>query len=259
MRASRVLSSTILLLAIVLGFTQNAFSQETSNSDISIKCTLNDKLSSEYFGYVEVRLANSSDKWHKLSNVRVYFPDASQNQNIRITLGRELTLWYQAQSKLIAVNEQKDKSAMAIIAGIGAGLSIFSGNNTLRTVGDAATFGSFAAYGVNEMGKRMDSLQMAKMIPENHLLTDTTVVPPGLFADRWILLNSRNHDTIEYTTDMAIEYVLESGKMERQNFKLREKYSSVMPSWQRTIFDKKKYLRNNNSNSMCAVYSCSPN
>lgn len=51
--------------------------------------------------------------------------------------------------------------------------------------------GAIGYLAVDEFGKARDALRFAKMIPKNHLLADTLIVPPGLFTDRWVIANGR--------------------------------------------------------------------
>lgn len=216
--------------------------------DIVVSATLNSDLSSEYFGYFDFTLENKSDKWLTVSRIKISFPDSFQNYNIRFVTGKEFLLWQSAMKKIIAINQQNKETALATIAALGYGLAAFSGNRTLSTIGGAAALGAAGTYGASQYNQRIDSLENAKMFPENHLLGDSLVIPPGLFVDRWLLVNSQNHDQMEYVTSMKIELESTDGRVRNLLMKFRPTRSSSTPKWQRTIFERKGYVCTTSTN-----------
>jgi hypothetical protein len=227
------------------------FNDDSTNvkSEFVISGEISPHLRSEYFGYFNINIKNNSDKWHKLLNLKITFEDEFQNNNTMIVLGDDLSLWYAAQKKIIEINDYNNKVALGVIVGVSQSLAAFSNNEYLTNVGNMATLGAFATYGLGEIEKVRDSLQNSKMIPENHILADNIIIPPGLFSERWVLINSKNHDKMEFITSIILEYQMESGIVEKKKIKFRQKYSSTTPKWQRSIFDTKKLYRPYDNNT----------
>jgi hypothetical protein len=221
------------------------------SKEVVVSATLNSDLSSEYFGYFDVTLENKSDKWLTISKVRVTFQDSFQNENIRFVTGPQFGLWQSAMKKIIAIDQQNKETALATVAALGYGLAALSGNKTLQAVGTTATVGAVGAYGISQYNRRIDSLENTKMFPENHLLGDSIRIPPGLFVDRWLLVNSRSHDQMAYVTTLNIEMESTDGALRKLVLTFRPKKSTGYPKWQRTIFDKNGY----NCTSTSSQYS----
>lgn len=209
---------------------------------LAVSGKLNKDFSSEYFGYFDLTLENKSDEWLVVSKVNVTFVDSFQNEHIRFISGPKFTLWYQSMAKIIEIDEQNQKTAMATIAALGAGVAAFSGNRNAQALGAAAAVGAGGAYLASEHGKRLDSLQNTRMYPENHLLGDSIVLPPGLFADRWLLVNSSRHEEMEYVTALEIELEMADGRKEKHVLEFRPQRSTSFPKWQREVFERKGHL-----------------
>lgn len=217
---------------------------------IVISAKLNSDLSSEYFGYFDFTLQNNSDKWIRISKVNVSFPDSGQAERMRFVTGKDFQLWQEAMRKVIAVSQANEKTAMATIAALGYGLAALSGNQTLQTVGTAAFAGAAGSYGYQQYGKWQDSLQRAKMFPENHLMGDTLTVLPGLFVDRWLLINSKDHDKSPYLTRLFVDIETVEGIKERFTLDFRKAWDPGDAKWQQSIFK-----RAGASNPNCPTYS----
>ncbi len=147
--------------------------------------------------------------------------------------------------KKIKIDDLNKRMREALVAGIGIGLTNLSPNKDLQNIGGIMALASISKIGIEAAGKILDSTQRTKLIPENHLLHDPLLVPPGLFSDRWLLLCSKNHDSSEYATEFYLEYRLEDGRQEKQKIQFRPKYSYENPIWQKKIFEKKKYYSTN--------------
>jgi hypothetical protein len=202
-------------------------------SSVVVSGEINADLSSEYFGYFDITLENKSDRWLTLSKIKVSFPD-SQSANIRFVTGNDFVQWRDVMAKSIALDEANKKTAMAVVGALGYGLATLSGNRGLQTVGAAAAAGAAGAYAAQGFGNWQDSLERAKMFPENHLMGDTVRLLPGLYADRWLLLNSRNHAKMGYVTQVFIEIETTEGEKGRYTLEFRSK-SGDASGWQASL------------------------
>lgn len=211
----------------------------TFKPGVAISCELSDALSSEYFGYLDFNIANPSGEWKIVTDVKIRFADPGLDSAVSVVLGRNLEAWYQAQSKAIDISQHNQDVALGLLGGAGLGIAAFSRNEGLGFAGAAAAAGAASALAIRGVGRTLDSLQMAKLIPRNHLLADTIAVPPGLFADRWLLLNSTNQDSLGYITDILIDYKVNGGKAETQRIRFRKEGSVASNKWQHAIHGRK--------------------
>ena len=215
-----------------------------AQSDLALTWDLNPDLSSEYFGYFNFNFANRSDKWHTLTGMRIVFPDEKQNKEVKVVLGRELSEWYEAQMKVIAVREFNQSVAAGLTAGVGAGIAGLAGNREAQAAGAALAVGAAGYLAVEEFGKARESLRLSRMIPRNHLLADSLVVPPGLFAQRWVLLNSANHAEMGFVDSLRIEYRLETGAVESKKVVIKRTNQMIgNRKWQAAYFEKAVRLK----------------
>ncbi len=212
-------------------------------SDLKFSCDLVPDLSSENFAYFDFNIQNSSGQWHRISNLKISFPDSSQNANISLVLGAEFDAWYKAQMKKMNIDGLNRAMGSALVAGVGIGLTNLSSNKDVQNIGSILTLGTIAKVGLEAAGTVLDSAKRTTLIPENHLMKEPLLVPPGLFSDRWLLLCSKNLDSSEYATEFYLEYKLEDGRQEKQKIQFRQKYTIPNPIWQRKIFVKQKYYK----------------
>ena len=201
--------------------------------DIVVSGEINADLSSEYFGYFDITFENKSDRWLTLSRVKVSFPD-SQGADIRFVTGNDFIQWRDVMAKSIALDEANKKTAMAVVGALGYGLASLSGNRGLQVAGAAAAATAAGAYVVQGFGNWQDSLERAKMFPQNHLMGDTVRLLPGLYADRWLLINSRNHAKMGYVTKLVIDIETTEGDKGRYSLEFRQK-SGDASGWQRSL------------------------
>ncbi len=188
-----------------------ALAQKKEDKPIEIKAKVIEELTSEYFGYFDFEIINNTDEWIVLRNLEIVFPEAVQNANVRAVSGPDFDLWQSVMQKRLAKAELGKNTSLAVIGALGYGLAAFSGNRALQNVGAAAAAGAGGAYIGSEYSKLRDSVHQTKRYPENHLLGDSIVVLPGLSEGRWLLLNSRSHDSTKLVSSFLVNYTMNDG------------------------------------------------
>jgi hypothetical protein len=113
--------------------------------------------------------------------------------------------------KRLAKSELSKNTSLAVLGALGYGLAAFSGNRTLQNVGTATAIGAGGAYLASGYSNLRDSVHQTKRFAENHLLNDSIVVLPGLSEGRWLLLNSRSHDSTKLVSGFLVNYTTNDG------------------------------------------------
>lgn len=106
--------------------------------------------------------------------------------------------------------------------------------------------GSGMISAADSIGNKLDSLQRARIIPEDHLLSGTFSVPPGLFKKKWITLYAKQPNEIPFVKKMVLKLTYENGTTETVVLKLRDLLNS-RSDWQKKnpeVLAAKKALQN---------------
>jgi hypothetical protein len=68
---------------------------------------------------------------------------------------------------------------------------------------------------VRQFKARADAAETPEPFPEDHLLSVPFAVPPGLFAKKWIVVNTRSHDPATCLRWANLDLDTEDGKHDR--------------------------------------------
>jgi hypothetical protein len=203
----------------------------TTSKDILISAKLVEELSSQYFGYFDFTIENQSENWHVVQIDSVIFPDAKENTAIRFPSGDTLVQWQKCMARIIAIDEYNKGIALGTIAGIGLIAAASSRNETVSNLGASTALGTIAYASASEIKKEKDSLERASNREPNHLLNGSSLVLPGLFEKKWLLVNTSDHKKLGYLERMRIKYKL-NGQDQEVELKFRNKDSSFGSKWQ---------------------------
>lgn len=97
--------------------------------------------------------------------------------------------------------------------------------------------GALNSMTVDEFNEKYDKLELEKIFPSEHLMAKNFVIPPGLFAKKWVLFNSTNHHDTGYIESLIIKYDLKLGVTEKVKLSLRKDITS---EWQEDIYEAHK-------------------
>lgn len=215
---------------VVWAFSLASANPKEGKAPIEFKAKIIEDLSSEYFGYLDIDITNNTDKWLIIRDIAITFPQPVQDRNIRMVTGEDFIRWQEVTRKRLAKAELNKNTSLAVIGALGYGLAAFSGNSTLRNAGTVAAAGAIGAYAVSEHSDLRDSVYHTKRFPERHLLADSIVALPGLSEGRWLLFNSRNHDSTKIVQSFTIHYTLNDGSRSNQ------KIAVARSSWQKRLW-----------------------
>ena len=213
-------------------------SENPKNKDLKISTALINKLCSEYFGMVNLTFENKTDKWIRIKGVKVYFKDELIEQNVKITSGADILHWKKPMMSKLEIDDFNRKLLMGSLAVLGAGISSFSSDKYMEMAGGAVLLGSLTSLSVNEYNKHIDTLENSRIFPENHLLYEDFVIPPGLFTKKWLLLNTQSHEEIPYIKNVFLEIEEDNGTI--RNYKIKLRNRSDKPVWQKNTWKKNK-------------------
>lgn len=175
-----------------------------------------DELASPNFGVLEVTFENPTQAWARIASVELDFGATAAKAEVSVPLGDDLTSLVQATAQRNAIAYSNVQTALALLALGGAAVSAASPNATTAAVGAGVGAGAVGALVLDERSETARTAEQAPRIPELHLLHGPFSVPPGLFAKRWIALETKDgadipcvdHVTINYSVGAARERVL---------------------------------------------------
>lgn len=225
------------IFAFILIMNTNVFAKKNiTKSGIEINAKENSSLATNYFGVIDFEFNNTTQDWIRMKQVKAFFNDDKKDRNINFTSGRDLAIWAQATEKVKAIEAQKAKIVLGIIAGLGAGIAGLSSDTNIKALGTISTIGALSSLSIMEFNKRYDQVEKAKIFPENHIFASEFVIPPGLYVKRFLVLNSRNHKDIGYINKIFLEVQVEEYEPETIELMFRgfkpEKRDDARSEWQ---------------------------
>jgi hypothetical protein len=186
---------------------------EGAASPLRISAEVNNRLSSEYFGMLEFTIENTTDQWIEIDR---FIVDAgkAQNRHILFTLGKDFETWSRA---ILARNKIEDFNTAMAFGSIIAGAAVVSSNTSSDSLSDASRIVggmTVASLGIEGISTLRDSAEGMGIIPEGHLLQEHIRVPPGLFVNAWLLMNTAHHEHNLPITEIYLEAYYHDGGTE---------------------------------------------
>lgn len=196
-------------------------SDKTTEKGLLVSGSENSSLSSEYFTLVDFTFENKSAEWLKVTTVAVDFGSEKANSEIRFPVGQDLMDWAQSAQQIKAIRNYNMQMALGVAAGAGVAMSA-SGSKSTSNAGTAMAVGSGMVLAADNIGNKLDSLQRARVIPEDHLLSGNFSIPPGLFKRKWLTLYAKRPNDIPFINKMALTLTYDNGSTETVILKLRD-------------------------------------
>jgi hypothetical protein len=187
-------------------------------------------LASPHFGAVQITFENATGSWVHIRTIALGFGGAAKTASVFVPWGEELASWQRAIAIRNDIHRVNTSTTLAAFAIIGATVEGLSKNQATAAVGGllaAGTLGTAVGRGLVE---NANAAQVAPMFPETHLLTLPFSVPPGLFAKRWIVLNTAAGDAAGCINGMMIDFETDTGVKQRVWLQLR---GGEVSAWQR--------------------------
>ena len=175
---------------------------------VVVSSEVDDTLSSANFAFVNVTFENAGADWVEVTRVELEpDPDLAPG-GVHLVTGVELAAWGEAMRRVLEVKRVNESSAY--------GWSLVTLAAVARVRGARASDVSLAMQTLDlarsafaddyEDGKRAEGLTT---VPLGHLLAGAVLVPPGLHADRWLLLRTQGETARPKT--LRAKLVLASG------------------------------------------------
>ena len=210
-----------------------SFSNNGKTVGLVISGEYDNSFSDTYFGLVHLVFENKSDEWVTIKDIEVSFgKEANKYVNfLSPKTGKNLLRIYMESKKKVLLMEQKNRAAWgAALAGLAAaGAAVAAANNSSNKkdstykANQALASGLVAAAVVADASRVPIKKAVMEEYPEGHLLKKGDfIIPPGLFEERWIIINTRNHDEIGYLHSMNISYRTKKGVKETATLQFRK-------------------------------------
>ena len=95
---------------------------------------------------------------------------------------------------------------------------IGSDNNV--ELGQTLVSGTVAFETLAAFNKNVSAKKRVETLPENHIYKDALIIPPGLTAKRFIVINSKDHKKLGYINKLKLAYK-QDGKLHTIDLKFR--------------------------------------
>jgi hypothetical protein len=180
------------------------------------------RYASRNFGFVEVTFENTSAEWVRVQELQLDFGDAVRDAGVFIPGGDDVNAWYVATVQRNDIRDTNDAHALGALLLIGEAVgrvAAASDKPAVAGAGVALSLGASTAALAEGVDRDARAAEEVHPLPGAHLLSVPFVVPPGLFAKKWVLLNTQ--PGVPCITVMRISYVLEGGEREQVLLPLR--------------------------------------
>jgi hypothetical protein len=216
--------------ALPLSAEGKPLSPQQSKSGLRIVGREISELGSPYFGFVELTFTNDSAHWVRVHRMQLSFGDPLKDQSVFVPWGMDIQTWQHATALRNEVHAANTQTALEVLALAGMAAATFSQNRGVKAVGGAVALSSAGALTALEYDARVKAAQSSPIFPESHLLAVPFGVPPGLFAKKWIVLNTVPNRQV-CIQSMLLDYESDAGGRERAWLTFRKRGSASQ--WQR--------------------------
>ena len=174
--------------------------------DLVFSAQENKELAGKYFGYIEIAIENTSEKWVSIEDIEIDFEEDNIEENTRILSGRDFLAWKEAVLSKKALEDYNKKVVSSLIFTAGLGLAVLSDNQNAQNLGTGVAIGSSASMSISDYRnyKSFNQLENAKIFPENHLLYGKILIPPGYFTRKFLVLDITKGGLYEYIDYMNL-------------------------------------------------------
>jgi hypothetical protein len=189
--------------------------------------------SSRHFGLIEVTFENWTNEWVRVNRLALDFGGAEANAGVFLPVGADLEAWHHATVQRNDIRGTNAATALGALLALGMLVAVAAdaaGERELAAAGSVVTLGAATTAVIGGHGARVERAEGARLLPETHLLAMPFAIPPGLFAKKWVLLNTRSAAT-PCITSMLIDYDVERGN-ERVQLVFRSALDAV--DWQKS-------------------------
>ena len=166
-----------------------------------------------------VRLAfeNDSPEWHHVEELSLRVARSRSEVVVQTPMGEELRSWHRAATRRRELTVAHRRALLGLFSVAGTAMTvggIVKSDRELVAAGLTATAAADATQQAREERDQAEAQRTAQLVPDTHLLNVPFSVPPGLFAEKWVLLYT---PTLEeaHELPLVLEYRLRQGATER--------------------------------------------
>ena len=203
---------------------------QKSRSGVTVVGREIDDLSSPHFGFVELTFINDSAYWVRVQRMHLSFGDPVKDQSVFVPWGMDIQTWQHATALRNEVRAANTQTALEVLALAGLTASTFSQDRGVKAAGGVVALSALGALTAREYDARVKAAQSSPIFPESHLLAVPFGVPPGLFAKKWIVLNTLPNRGV-CVRSLLLDYDSDAGGRERVWLTFRHRTSHS--EWQR--------------------------
>lgn len=188
---------------------------------------------SAYFGMVEITFENKTAEWIHIDRVSLDFGGGARSEAVVVPEGADLDAWYEATQQRNDIRDTNAATALGALFALGQAVAVvgaLSGEREVAAAGGALALGTATAAAIEGQDRRVQRAEGVRVVPQSHLLNVPFAVPPGLFAKKWVLLQTRSRAAPCIGT-MLIDYDTRERGRERALLTFRTAFESS--EWQR--------------------------
>ncbi len=147
------------------------------------------RMSSPYFGVVEVTFENNTPAWIEIDHIDLDFGTPDKNKSVLIPWGDDIDTWEEATLQRNAIHAANTETALGVLAIAGAVAGAAGGrHHAAGMIGGTVALSALAGLYAQDRSAAVEATRDPSRFPPTHLLTMPLRIPPGLFAKRWLLL-----------------------------------------------------------------------
>ncbi len=211
-----------------------------ANDIITLSYEIKQEYSTKFFGMVDFAIKNRTSHWLEVDSISISaITDSSSNTsadsdqgNIIITGGQDLDVWFKSMSEeknVESINRQLFWGSLSLGAEIGSELSRQrQAKESARALSNMS--GEMMMLERNNMIN--NQINIDNYFPEDHLLNVPFRIPPGLTADKWMVINSQVKASNEVVTGLKMKLFFQNGKTREYDIQLIKNLYSYTGVWQ---------------------------
>jgi hypothetical protein len=192
------------------------------------------RMSSPYFGEIELTFENPTGQWVRVKTVQVDFGDEKKNKAAAIPWGMQLESWIEATRQRNALRNADEAATLEIIAGLTA-LAVVAGGargGGAEVVAGMLPLGAAAAMTRRQGTAETEDVTTAPLFGAGHLLAGPFEVPPGLLVKRWLVVNTPDDRSLGCISTLTLTYALTDDSVHRVALAFRSTDTNEPSQWQ---------------------------
>jgi hypothetical protein len=201
---------------------------------IKVSCEENDRLSSKNFGLIRFTFENTTSDWIEVKNLQFSLGNSYKDGKIKIPTGQDLEAWANATQTKLNIDQYNFEIAMfglrVVSSGVGTIGAILK-NKGAKSVAAIGNITTGIASVANTIDTRTSELENSRLYPGYHLLAGDFKIPPGLFVDKFIVINTKDDKELGYIDEVFLTYKTGNGKIEQLKLRFRDDRTSNS-TWQ---------------------------